>query len=101
MEETEWIFQRWKRVIHAKTPFNPKDPNCVVSMTTSSKKEKRSDGKIDLKTITKILRINGTVEKVTQASVVDKDQAKRIEADTITITREKAIKQHEAASSKR
>eukprot|EP00934_Nitzschia_sp_Nitz4_P009209 Nitzschia sp. Nitz4//NODE_540_length_12935_cov_73.125932//5613//7472//NITZ4_additional_000077-RA//1//CDS//3329531960//9199//frame0 len=104
--ESDWkkkgsMFGGNKRTIQAKTPFNPHDPNTVVSMTTSSRKEKRGDGLYDFKTITKVLRVNGIVEKITQASVAEKDQIKQVEADEITITREKALNQYDQAKSKR
>ncbi len=84
-----------KKVVTAKSKFNVNNPSTVVSMTTCTKKEKRSDNPklIDLKTVTKVLRLDGSVEKIIQASVLDKEEAKKIETDTITITREKAIKQ--------
>lgn len=95
-----------KRTMQAKTKdFDPNSPATIVSMSMSTKKEKRveSDGKtkvIDIKTITKILRLDGTVDKVLQASVADKEQAKGIEEETITITREKTIKDYEAQQEK-
>ena len=95
-----------KRTLQAKTKaYDPNNPATIVSMTMSTKKEKRleSDGKTkvwDIKTITKILRLDGTVDKVLQASVADKEQAKAIDAETITITREKVIKESEAQQEK-
>lgn len=83
------------KVVTAKSKFNINNPKTVVSMTTSTKKEKRRDNPklIDLKTVTKVLRLDGSVEKFIQASVLDKEEAKKFDAETITITREKAIKQ--------
>jgi curved DNA-binding protein CbpA len=96
--ERDWkkkggLFSGGKKVMQAKSKFNANNPLTVVSMTTSTKKEKRADNPklVDLKTITKVLRADGSVEKTAQASVVDKEDAKKIEAETITITREKAM----------
>lgn len=83
-----------KRVIHAKTTGDPDNPNTVVSMTTSSKKERRKDDTklYDIKTVTKLLKVDGSVEKIRQASIVDKAMYKKIDGDTtITITREKLL----------
>lgn len=81
------------RVLQAISKFNPKNPNTVVSVTTSTKKERRTDQSklYDIKTITKILRLDGSVEKIVQASVADKEQAKSIDAETLTISREKSL----------
>jgi curved DNA-binding protein CbpA len=66
------------------------DPNAVMSMSTSTKTEKRKeDGLYDVKTITKILRGDGSVETVRQASVCDRERSKTIPKDkTVTVTRE-------------
>jgi hypothetical protein len=67
--------------------------NAVVAMETSTKKEARKDGRVEIKTITKIVRADGTIEKVAQASVVDKEAAKSLpKKANITMSREKEKK---------
>jgi hypothetical protein len=64
--------------------------NAVVAMETSTKKEARKDGRVEIKTITKIVRADGTIEKVVQTSVADKDVAKSLpKNDKMTMSREK------------
>ena len=46
-------------------------PNEVVSMTMSTKTLQHDDGRMELKTITKIKRVDGSVERVVQSSLVD------------------------------
>jgi hypothetical protein len=72
---------------------NNNNPNAVVSMSTSTKQETRKDGTVEVKTVTKIVRADGSAEKVLQASVGDKEAAKNIPKDkTVTIAREKSKK---------
>jgi hypothetical protein len=69
------------------------DPNAVLSMSTLTKQETRKDGKVEVKIITKIVRADGSVKKVIQASVRDKEAAKNIPKDkTVTIARDKTKK---------
>jgi hypothetical protein len=81
------------RVLQAKSKGNPSDPRMVVSMTTCTRKEKRADNSnlYDIKTVTKLHKVNGTVQKISQASIVEEKVFNKVEADTITISREHAL----------
>jgi curved DNA-binding protein CbpA len=81
------------RVLQAKSRGNPNDPRTVVSMTTTTRKAQRADSSelYDIKTVTKLMKLNGTVQKISQASIVEKDVFNTVHADTITITREHAL----------
>ena len=80
-------------VLQAKSKGDPKNPQTVVSMTTSTKKERRADNLklYDVKTVTKLLKLNGTVQKFSETSTMDEDVVRVVHAHTITITREQAL----------
>ena len=80
------------RSIKASAAPNKNDPNAVVAMSTSTKKEKRRDGQVEIKTITKIVRQDGSIEKVVQASITDKEAAKKIKNNEVTMNRQEKKK---------
>jgi curved DNA-binding protein CbpA len=65
-------------------PVNPNDPDAPVSISTSTKTIQHDDGRVEVKTITKILRQDGSIEKVVQSSIADsaKDVAKLPDSNT-------------------
>ena len=71
-------------------PSGDTNPDRVVSMSTSTKTFPQKDGQVEIKTVTKIARADGSVEKVVQASVADKETAKQLPKNTdMTMTRAK------------
>jgi len=69
-------------------PAHPSDRQAVLTVTTATRAEPRKDGKVEIKTITKIKRADGTVEKVVQASVATSKEAKSVPVGTTTLARE-------------
>ena len=80
-------------IVQAKSKGDPKNPQTVVSMTTSTRKERRADNLTlyDVKTVTKLLKLNGTVQKFSETSTVDEEVVRVVHAHTITITRGQAL----------
>jgi len=80
-------------VVQATTRGDPNDPHTIVSMTTCTRKEKRPDKSdmYEIKTVTKVLKLNGSVQKFSQASLVDEEIFHLVRAGTITITREHTL----------
>jgi hypothetical protein len=72
---------------------NNNNTNAVMSTLTLTRQKTRKDGKVKVKTITKIVQADGSVKKVVQASVRDKEATKNIPKDkTVIIAHEKAKK---------
>jgi hypothetical protein len=86
------LFTKSKKIIRGRAAA-PNDSNPVMSMSTSTRTEKRDNGKLEVKTITKILRADRSVEKIVQASIVEKEEAKKFKTCDLTIARE-ASKNH-------
>ena len=62
---------------------NDTDPNNpVVSMSTSTKSIPHSDGRVELKTITKLIRRDGTIERVIQSSMAQKESVQDLPQNT-------------------
>jgi hypothetical protein len=81
------LFTKSKEIIKAKEAA-PNDLNAVMSMlSTSTRAEKRDNGKLKVKTITKILLVDGSVEKIVQALIVEKEEAKKFKICDLIITR--------------
>jgi hypothetical protein len=79
--------------VKAKALNNNNNTNAVMSTLTSTRQKTRKDGKVKVKTITKIVQADGSVKKVVQASVGDKEATKNIPKDkTVIIAHEKAKK---------
>ena len=94
--------QNTLRILQAKSKGDPKNPQTVVSMTTSTRKERRADNLklYDVKTVTKLLKLNGTVQKISETSIVDEEHFHAVHANTITITREQALSKQRIKSTR-
>lgn len=74
--------------ITAKGKTDDNGPDAVMSMSTKTQTDKRKDGKFEIKTITKIKRGDGSVEKNVQVSIVEKEEANKLPKNTdLNITR--------------
>jgi hypothetical protein len=77
--------------IEAKPLLDNVNPNAVVSMSTKTQTEKRTDGQYEVKTITKIKRVDGSVEKDVKVSIVNKEETKNLPKNTDLSIKRKVV----------
>jgi hypothetical protein len=80
------LFTKSKQIIKAKAGA-PNAFKAVMSMlSASTRAEKRDNGKLKVKTITKILLADISVEKIVQASILEKEEAQKFNICNLSIT---------------